>query len=267
MARHSDEVAPLALPQLVDQLRTLGVRSGGVLLVHASFRAVRPVQGGPFGLIAALRRSVGPSGTLVMPSWPGDDDQPFHSGLPAAPDLGGIAELFRRTPGVLRSDHSQSFCAVGPLAPTILADPLPLPPHGPESPVGRVHDHDGQILLLGVDHQVNTTLHLAEVLAGVPYGLPAHCTVVRNGLPVRLEYRENDHCCQRFQFADEWLRAARLQSGGLVGRARSRLFRSRDLVRLVRQRLALDPLLFLHPESASCFDCNEARASIKRTGS
>ena len=54
--------------EMEEQLRALGVRAGGVLLVDASFRAVRPVEGGPLGLIEALRRSVGDDGTLVMPA-------------------------------------------------------------------------------------------------------------------------------------------------------------------------------------------------------
>jgi aminoglycoside N3'-acetyltransferase len=33
--------------QLLKQLRDLGVREGGPLLVHTSCRAVRPVEGGP----------------------------------------------------------------------------------------------------------------------------------------------------------------------------------------------------------------------------
>lgn len=53
---------------LVEQLRALSVRPGGVLLVHTSYRAVRPVEGGPAGLIDALCAALTPGGTLVMPS-------------------------------------------------------------------------------------------------------------------------------------------------------------------------------------------------------
>ena len=47
--------------EVADQLRTLGVRPGGVLLVHTSFRAVRPIEEGPLGLIDALRSALGPT--------------------------------------------------------------------------------------------------------------------------------------------------------------------------------------------------------------
>ena len=59
------------------QLLALGVRPGGVLLVHSAFSRVRPVSGGPLGLIDALRAAVGPRGTLVMPAMADDDLHAF----------------------------------------------------------------------------------------------------------------------------------------------------------------------------------------------
>ncbi|AHG88626.1 aminoglycoside 3-N-acetyltransferase [Gemmatirosa kalamazoonensis] len=248
---------------LVAQLRALGVRDGDVLLVHTSFRAVRPVDGGPAGLIDALRDAVGPTGTLVMPSWGDDDEQPFDpERTPAAADLGVVAEQFRRLPGVRRSAHAAAFAALGPAAAEITADPLPLPPHRAESPVGRVHDVDGLVLLLGVGHDADTTLHLAELLAGVPYRTRKHVTVRGpDGAPTRLAYDENDHCCARFALADDWLRARGLQREGPVGSAHARLVRSRDVVAVARERLAREPLLFLHP-LGECEECDMARASV-----
>jgi aminoglycoside N3'-acetyltransferase len=252
--------------ELVDQLQALGVERGGVLLVHTSFRGVRPVADGPGGLIAALRKAVGEEGTLVMPSWSGDDDSPFDfRTTSAAADLGVTADTFWRLPGVLRSDHCFAFAAAGPHAPEIIADPLPLPlpPHRPESPVGRVYEMDGQVLLIGVGHDANTTLHLAELLAHVPYRVPKHCTVRREGATVRQDYEENDHCCERFALADGWLRQAGRQREGRVGHAAARLARSRDIVAAALERLAADPLVFLHPPSAGCFECDAARSTVE----
>ena len=176
----------LSRAAVADQLRALGVKTGGVLLVHTSFRAVRPVEGGPLGLIAALRDASGPDGTLVMPSMSDDDDAPFDPKTSrSAPDLGIVADTFWRMPGVARSDHPFAFAATGPQAGAITADPLPLPPHGPASPVGRVHELDGQVLLLGCSHGENTTLHLAEILGGARYRVPRHCTVLKDGRPTR----------------------------------------------------------------------------------
>lgn len=248
---------------LVRQLKELGVAAGDVLLVHTAFRAVRPVEGGPLGLIAALREVLGPAGTLVMPSWSGNDDEPFDRLFSSVtPDLGVTADLFWRLPGVRRSDHVHAFAAVGPAAEAIVADPLPLPPHIPASPVGRVHDRDGKILLLGTDHSSNTTLHLAELIADVPYRTTSTSTIREHGIPRRIDYGENNHCCLRFVLADDWLRGEGLQREGRVGHAQARLMRSRDLVRLAIEHLEQDRLLFLHKPEDACGECDEARASI-----
>jgi aminoglycoside N3'-acetyltransferase len=255
-------VRELSRDEVAAQLRTLGVKEGGVLLVHTSFRAVRPIEGGPAGLIEALRAALGPDGTLVMPSWTGSDEEPFDPATtPASPDLGIVADTFWRLPGVVRSPHLFAFAAAGPRAERITSGPLPLPPHIPDSPVGRVHELDGQVLLLGVHHDADTTLHLAELLAGVAYRVTKSCTVLQEGRPVRIEYGENDHCCERFTLADGWLRERGLQSEGRVGHAQARLVRARDVVAVALEHLAREPLLFLHPPSAGCADCDEARRS------
>lgn len=256
----------LSQAEIVDQLRMLGVEAGGVLLVHASFRAIRPVADGPGGVIAALRDAVG-AGTLVMPSWTGADDVPFDPlTTPASPDLGVVADMFWRLPGVLRSAHLFAFAAAGPQAARITSDPLPLPPHIPASPIGRVHELDGQVLLLGVGHDADTTLHLAELLAEVPYRVPKRCTIVRDGRATQVTYGENDHCCARFALADAWLRARNLQREGRVGHGHARLARARDIVRVACEHLARDPLVFLHPADAGCAECDAARRSTDRPG-
>lgn len=257
-ARHSVDRGTLAT-----QIGALGVRRDDVLVVHCAFRTVRPVDGGPDGLIDGLLDALGPGGTLVMPSWAGLDDEPFDPrSSPVSPDLGIVAETFQRRPGVERAGHPFAFAALGPQATRILADPLPLPPHIPESPIGRVHGLDGKVLLLGVGHGENTTLHLAELLAGVPYRVPKHVTVREGTETRRVAYGENDHCCERFVLADGWLSGRGLQAEGPVGHAHARLMRSRDVVAVARERLAADPLLFLHPAGAGCAECEAARASI-----
>jgi aminoglycoside N3'-acetyltransferase len=263
MAQASTHVKPIAPTRVAEQLRELGVREGGVLVAHISYRAVRPVEGGPAGLIEGLSLAVGHTGTLVMPSWGEDDDSPFDPArTPAAKDLGVTADLFWRRPGVRRSEHPFAFAALGPQAAAITADPLPLPPHRLESPIGRVYEAGGQVLLLGVGHDANTTIHLAEVLANVPYGIPKHCRVLCEGRPVRVDYVENDCCCACFILADAWLRERRLQREAIVGNAKARLVSSRDVVAVVKEQLARDPLIFLHAESSGCEECEEARRSV-----
>ncbi len=234
---------------------------GGVLVVHTAFSKVRPVESGPQGLIRALRDALGPAGTLVMPSMSDDDDRPFDVKDAPCAGMGIVAETFRQMPGVLRSDSPHAFAATGPLAAEIARDHPVEVPHGLDSPVGRVFERDGQVLLLGVGHDANTTIHLAENLAGVRYRTPKCATVLRDGRPVRVDYGETDHCCQRFALLDEWLEAVGRQRRGRVGHAEARLARSRDIVDAAVGRLRQDETVFLHPTGA-CAECTQARLSL-----
>ena len=257
----------MTVRQLVEQLKALGAREGGVLLVHTSFRAVRPVEGGPLGLIGALRQALGPEGTLVMPAMTSGDTV-FDPRSTPTQGMGITAELFWRQPGVLRSTHpGSSFAAEGPLAERI-CQPQPLsPPHGPDSPVGRVHHLGGQVLLLGVTHSESTTLHLAEAIARVPYAVSHPCVVEVDGVARTVMVRETDHCCAGFQLADEWLRARGLQREGKVGNADARLSEARDLVKVAVEHLVLNPLVFLCSRGSGCDQCDAARASIRSADS
>jgi aminoglycoside N3'-acetyltransferase len=249
--------------QLVGQLRALGVAPGGVLVVHTTFSKAAPIEGGPPELIEALRAALGPDGTLVMPSMCDDDDNPFDVKTFGCRWLGVVADTFWRLPGVLRSDSPHAFAAAGPRAAEITA-PHPVDvPHGPDSPIGRVHALDGQVLLIGVGHDANTTIHLAEILAGVRYRRRAHSTIIRDGRPTRVEYGENDSCCARFALLDGWLDPDGRQLRGPVGHAEARLARSRDIVAAAVSHLAADETIFLHPPGADA-ECDEARASLPR---
>ena len=130
------KLEPQPVADLADDVRRLGVRSGDVVMVHASLRAVGPVAGGADGVLDALEAVVGPEGTLLMTvgarddwGWVNDrpeaerplllrDAEPFDCLLtPADPDVGVLAEVFRTRPGTLVSDHPEGrFAASGRLA-------------------------------------------------------------------------------------------------------------------------------------------------------
>lgn len=253
---------PKSIDELAAQLAALGVEPGSVLLVHTSFRKVKPVSGGPAGLIEALTCAIEPGGTLVMPTMTAGD-APFDPRSTPTLDMGITAETFWRTPGVTRSTHpGASFAARGPLA-EYICRPQPLsPPHGKDSPVGRVHELGGWVLLLGVDHSESTTLHLAESLAGVPYSVEHPCVVGAGDDAYETQLAETDHCCEGFKQLNGWLEDAGLQRTGQVGYAAAKLSHARDVVATALQRLLADPLTFLCPSAASCTECDAARASI-----
>lgn len=178
--------SPLGPLDLLRALRQLGIAEGMVLLVHASLNSFgRWLIGGPVALLLALEEAIGPGGTLVMPTHSGDLSEPADWHHPAVPDswwpriraempayqpdltptrgIGQLAECFRRQEGTLRSAHPQvSFAARGPLAHRITGDHALADGLGDRSPLAKVYQLDGWVLLIGVDHGVNTSLHLAE---------------------------------------------------------------------------------------------------------
>lgn len=252
---------PVDRSGLCRQLIDIGVEPGGILVVHTAFSKLGPVEGGPLGLIDALRAALGENGTLVMPSMSDDDEVPFDAANTPCLGMGVVAETFRRLPGVLRSDNPHAFAAIGPRAAEIVA-PHPLDvPHGLDSPVGRVYERDGQVLLLGVGHDANTTAHLAENMAGMRYLRPKYLTVWRDGMPVRIEYCELDHCCEGFALLDAWLGTEGMQRRGRVGSGEARLMRARDVVAAALPRLREDEAVFLHPPGR-CEECDDARAAL-----
>ncbi|MFI9270783.1 aminoglycoside N(3)-acetyltransferase [Kitasatospora sp. NPDC052896] len=179
-----------AVEELAGALRELGLSPRtGVLLVHASLRAVGPVAGGSTGLLAALRAALGPEGTVVgyTATPENSDTSRLHAeataGLdaaalaayraamppfdplrtPCSPTMGRLSEELRTTPGALRSAHPQtSFAALGPLARELLEDHPPECHLGERSPVGRLYKAGAQVLMLGAPLTRCTVFHLAE---------------------------------------------------------------------------------------------------------
>lgn len=247
--------------RIAEELVALGIGGDGVLVVHTAFSTFGGRAGAPADLIAALRMAAGARGTLVMPSMSDDDEHPFDREHTPCFGMGIVADTFWRMPGVSRSDSPHAFAAIGPHAAEITA-PHPVDvPHGPDSPIGRAHDLDAEILLLGVGHDANTTVHLAETLAGVRYKVPKYATVMRDGRPARHHYYEIDHCCANFALLDHWLEARGHQQRGFVAGAPVRLISARDVVATALDHLHEDETVFLHPPGM-CTECDAARASL-----
>lgn len=155
---------------LVEDLRTLGLRGGDVVMVHASLRRVGPVVGGAAGLIAALDRALGERGTSMMVLGSDERVSPFHPlTSPASPDVGTLAEVFRTSARTLVSDNPEGrFAARGARAAELLSDQPWDDYFGPGSPLEKLAAWGGRVLRLGADDDTVTLMHHAEYLVSLP---------------------------------------------------------------------------------------------------
>lgn len=153
------------------------------VVAHASLKVFGEVVGGAETLLRATLDSVW---ALIMPTFtyrtlvtpevgpPGNGitygserdlnrmAEPFTPDMPADKLMGAVADALRCHPRARRTAHPiLSFAGVQAdrlLAAQTLADPLGV--------FGALADEDGWVLLLGVDHTVNTGIHYAERQAG-----------------------------------------------------------------------------------------------------
>ena len=163
------------------QLRALGLRDCGVVLVHSSLRSLGQVPGGPESVIHALRQALGEGGTLLLPALSYASVSPVqpHFDLCKTPCcVGAIPEYFRQMPEVMRSLHpTHSVCGIGPMARALLSEHhLDDTPCGERSPFRKLRDHGGQVLMLGCGLRPNTSMHAVEELANAPYPLGTHAS-------------------------------------------------------------------------------------------
>jgi aminoglycoside 3-N-acetyltransferase len=248
--------SPVTVASLRRDLTALGVEPGMVLLVHSSLSSLGWVCGKSVAVIEALESVLTPDGTLVMPTHSGELSEPSYWRDPPVPEawwqtirdtmpafqpdltptrgMGLIPETFRKQEGVLRSHHPQvSFAAWGRYAKQITEDHGLAFSLGETSPLARLYDLNAHILLLGVGHGNNTSLHLAEYRANYP-----DKKVIQQGAPILLKGKRLWQTFEDTETDDddfETIGKAFAEEGGLehvgkIGQADAKLLPQKELV-------------------------------------
>jgi aminoglycoside 3-N-acetyltransferase len=248
---------PLTVTNISKELARLGVKEGTTLLVHASMKSMnRWIVGGETAIVLGLEAVLGASGTLVMPTHTSSLSEPSHWQNPPVPEswwsvireemppyrpdlsptyyMGAMAECFRKLDGTIRSSHPQlSFAARGRHAETIARGHSLDHGLGEDSPLARVYDQDGWVLLLGVGHDKNTSLHLSEHRAN--YGSKKigkqGAPVLVDGVRQWVEFEEIGYDSGDFAAIGEQFEKDRgIVKIGKLGDAEVRLMSIRELV-------------------------------------
>jgi aminoglycoside 3-N-acetyltransferase len=247
---------PETLKSIKADLINLGVLPGMNLIVHSSLSSMGWISGGPVAVILALEEVLGPEGTLVMPTHSGDLSDPEDWSNPPVPDdwkeiirqtippydceltptrgMGVIAETFRKQKGVVRSNHPHvSFSAWGKNAEIITRDHQLDFGLGEKSPLARLYEQDAWILLLGVDHDTNTSLHLAEYWADYPgkVVIKQGCPIIITGKRVWVKMKDFDEHSEEFiKIGKDYYQSGGKQIDGKIGNAKSSLIPQKELV-------------------------------------
>jgi aminoglycoside 3-N-acetyltransferase len=238
------------------------------VIAHASLSAFGQVQGGAETLVSALLAvfdsvvmpaftyktiiipSSGPETNAIIYGSGADANRMaefFDPQMPADPLMGAVAEALRKHPRAKRSTHPiLSYTGVkakAALAAQTLADPL--------APIGVLAKQDGWVLLLGVDHTVNSSIHYAEKLAGrkqfVRWALTPQGVRECPGFP---------GCSAGFHaIAPEVERDTQRVR---IGNAAVQAVPLKMLFKAVIERIKNDPLALLC-QQADCPQCNEIR--------
>lgn len=261
----------LTEPQVTEQLAELGISSGSTLLVHASLRSFGRVKGGAPSILSALTHLVGPTGTIVVPTFTSDNSDtssahqertrdlspedrvafranmpPFDPATTPSTDMGVLAEEVRCHAHSLRSNHPQtSFAALGAEAAKIVGDHHADCHLGEHSPLARLYEMQAQILLLGVGFNRCTAFHLGEYRVENPPHRSYGCVIRRDGGRKWWTYTDVDLDDSDFgRLGADFERAStnRVRTS-LVGSAECKLLGLRDAVDYAQRWLPANRML------------------------
>ncbi|MBQ6877596.1 MAG: AAC(3) family N-acetyltransferase [Oscillospiraceae bacterium] len=234
---------------------SLGIKSGMNIIVHTSLKSLGYVCGGAQTVIESLLEAVGSEGTIMMPSqsWKNlDPETGVHWEVPESQwnvirenwpaydknitptnTMGAAAEMFRSWPGTLRSGHpARSFAANGKNAEYLTENHDISNIFGEGSPLSKLYELDGCVLLIGVGYDKNTSLHLADALAEYPskHFVTEHSAVLENGKRIWKAYETLFVDGEDFSKIGEAFEKKHAVKKAKIGNAVLRFMKQRELV-------------------------------------
>ena len=249
--------APVTRARIAGDLRALGIGPGGVVLVHSSLKAVGRVEGGPEAVIEAFLDAIGPEGTLVFPSFQAGSEHELTRNacvfdVRSTPTgTGLIPDTFWRRPGVVRSlspTHCMSAC--GKYAAELMAGhELCNVSTGRGSPFEKMAALGAKIVLLGVTHSADTTLHFIENTSGAPTvcrELFKPTVIDSAGRAIVVPTHPHmPGLRRRYERVEDVLLKAGLQKNGPVGMAQTRIVDAGGMVRVIGEKIRQNPLFLI----------------------
>lgn len=261
---------------LAENLAAAGFHSGQNVIMHSSLKAVGRTEQGPKTVVDALLSVIGPKANLMVPTFtyslPGWKGDPFDFKKSPA-RTGAIPNYVRMRADSLRSFHpTHSVAVIGPDARDITADHMKATPLGVGSPFSKMLDMDAAILMLGTHQDTNSSLHLCEVMAALPY--INVCFSENTDFEIawfhnaddQIEFtpiREVPGCSRGFRSIEPALEERGILSRVYVGNAECQVLNMRSLVDAALAVLQDDPTLLLC-NLDHCGICPKRRVYMKQ---
>lgn len=164
----------------------------------------------------------------IRDNWPAYDKR-----ITPTNTMGVVAEMFRSWPGTVRSDHpARSVAAYGKYAEYLTEGHDLSNIFGDGSPIGKLYELDGFVLLIGVGYDKNTSLHLADVRAEYPlkHYCTQHSAVIENGNRVWKSYESLYVDGEDFTQIGKAFEEFHTVNKMVLGNAELRFIRQRQLV-------------------------------------
>ena len=264
--------------QLAADVRALGIKPGDALMVHSSLKSIGWVDGGPEAVIDAFLSVIGADGIMFMPTltatiasadW--DEMRKFAYDPAETPSrVGKITDTFWRRPDAFRSGHpSHSLAAVGKNAEELVKHHgLDATTFAKEGPYGAYVKLNATIVFIGTGMGCNTTLHVAEDWAELPYmdqNAKARVKTPDGEKEVPLRMSPNGH--RSFYASDENNPAVKLLyklglvTEGKLGDAKVQMVKAQDVINTMMKTYYEGDPAFLLCRKDDCAFCKKGVAA------